>query len=131
MVEGIVKKIMTAGITKYAKAYEVPVNEVQIKVTNNPNGTVIYTMCKQFKEVEQVSFLQIMDKKMDLFQYEALANPYLKKSLEMYASDTDDDIQNVCTFIMQVQNNIGLAFYNGYKNGKNVSLAKELSGLGL
>jgi hypothetical protein len=32
---------------------------------------------------------------------------------------------------MQVQNNIGLAFYNGYKNGKNVSLAKELAGLGL
>jgi hypothetical protein len=131
MVEGIVKKIMTTGITKYAKAYGVPANEVQIKVTDNPNGTVIYTMCKQFKEVEQVSFLQIMDKKMDLFQYEALANPYLKKSLEIYAKDTNDDIQNVCSFIMQVQNNIGLAFYNGYKNGKNVSLAKELSGLGL
>lgn len=131
MVEGIVKKIMTTGITKYAKKYEVPANEVQIKVTNNPNGTVIYTMCKQFKEVEQVSFLQIMDKKMDMFQYEALANPYLKKSLEIYANDTNDDIQNVCSFIMQVQNNIGLAFYNGYKNGKNVSLAKELAGLGL
>lgn len=131
MVEGIVKKIMTTGIVKYAKAYGVPANEVQIKVTDNPNGTVIYTMCKQFKEVEQVSFLQIMDKKMDLFQYEALANPYLKKSLEIYAKDTNDDVLNVCTFIMQVQNNIGLAFYNGYKNGKNVSLAKELSELGL
>lgn len=131
MVEGIVKKIMTTGILKYAKAYEVPANEVQIKVTDNPNGTVIYTMCKQFKEVEQVSFLQIMDKKMDMFQYEALANPYLKKSLEIYAKDTNDDVKNVCSFIMQVQNNIGLAFYNGYKNGKNVSLAKELSTLGL
>ena len=131
MVEGIVKKIMTTGIVKYAKAYGVPANEVQIKVTDNPSGTVIYTMCKQFKEVEQVSFLQIMDKKMDLFQYEALANPYLKKSLEIYAQQTNDDVVNVCTFIMQVQNNIGLAFYNGYKNGKNVSLAKELSELGL
>lgn len=131
MVEGIVKKIMTTGIVKYAKAYGVPANEVQIKVTDNPSGTVIYTMCKQFKEVEQVSFLQIMDKKMDLFQYEALANPYLKKSLEIYAKETNDDVVNVCTFIMQVQNNIGLAFYNGYKNGKNVSLAKELSELGL
>ena len=122
---------MTTGIEKYAKAYGVPANEVQIKVTDNPNGTVVYTMCKQFKEVEQVSFLQIMDKKLDLFQYEALANPYLKKSLEIYAKDTNDDVQNVCSFIMQVQNNIGLAFYNGYKNGKNVSLAKELAELGL
>ena len=60
MVEGIVKKIMTTGIVKYAKSYEVPAEQVQIKVTNDPNGTVFYTMCNNFKEVEGVSFLQIM-----------------------------------------------------------------------
>lgn len=131
MVEGIVKKIMTTGIVKYAKAYEVPADKVQIKVTNNPDGTVFYTICNNFKEIERVSFLQIMDKKMDIFQYEALANPFLKKSLELYAKDTNDDVLNVCSFIMQVNNNIGLAFYNGYKNGKNISLAKHLGELGL
>ena len=131
MVEGIVKKIMTTGITKYAKMYNVPVLQVQIKVTNNPDGTVFYTMCNNFKEVESVSFLQIMDKRMDIFQYEALANPFLKKSLELYAKDTNDDILNVCSFIMQVNNNIGLAFYNGYKNGKNISLKNHLGELGL
>jgi hypothetical protein len=131
MVEGIVKKIMTTGITKYAKAYNVPAEQVQIKVTNDPSGTVFYTMCNNFKEVESVSFLQIMDKKMDIFQYEALANPFLKKSLELYAKNTNDDVLNVCNFIMKVNNNIGLAFYNGYKNGKNISLAKHLGELGL
>jgi len=131
MVEGIVKKIMTTGIVKYAKAYGVPADKVQIKVTNNPDGTVFYTMCNNFKAIENVTFLQIMDKKMDIFQYEALANPFLKKSLELYATDTNDDVSNVCSFIMQVNNNIGLAFYNGYKNGKNISLAKHLGELGL
>ena len=33
--------------------------------------------------------------------------------------------------MMPVENKIGLAFYNGYKNGKNVSLAKFLQELGL
>ena len=131
MVEGIVKKIMTTGIVKYAKAYGVPEDKVQIKVTNNPEGTVFYTMCNNFKAIENVTFLQIMDKKMDIFQYEALANPFLKKSLDLYATDTNDDVSNVCSFIMQVNNNIGLAFYNGYKNGKNISLAKHLGELGL
>ena len=132
MVEGIVKKIMTTGITKYAKAYNVPAEQVQIKVTNDPNGTVFYTMCDNFKAVESVSFLQIMDKKMDIFQYEALANPFLKKSLELYANDTKDDVLNVCSFIMLVNTkNIGLSFYNGYKNGKNISLGKHLGELGL
>jgi hypothetical protein len=131
MVEGIVKKIMNTGINKYAKLYNIPAEKVQIKVTNDPDGTVFYTMCKDFKEVESVSFLQIMDKKMDIFQYEALANPFLKKSLEMYSHDTNDEIVNVCSFIMQVNNNIGLAFYNGYKNGKSISLGKHLRELGL
>jgi hypothetical protein len=131
MVEAIVKKIMTTGILKYAQSYDVSADKVQIKVTNNPDGTVFYTMCNNFKEVEKVSFLQIMNKKMDIFQYEALANPFLKKSLELYAKDTNDEVINVCSFIMQVNNNIGLAFYNGYKNGKNISLAKHLGELGL
>jgi hypothetical protein len=131
MVEGIVKKIMNTGINKYAQAYEVPSNEVQIKVTNDPNGTVLYEMCKNFKEVESVSFLQIMDKKMDIFQYEALANPFLKKSLELYAKESNDNILNVCVFILQVNNNIGLSFYNKFKNGKNISLGKHLGELGL
>lgn len=131
MVEAIVKKIMTTGINKYAKLYNVPAEKVQIKVTNDPDGTIFYTMCNEFKAVENVSFLQIMDKKMDIFQYEALANPFLKKSLELYANDTNDNVENVCSFIMKVNNNIGLAFYNGYKNGKNISLAKHLGELGL
>jgi hypothetical protein len=132
MVEAIVKKIMTTGITKYAKVYNVPAEQVQIKLTNDPNGTVFYTMCNNFKAIENVSFLQIMDKKMDIFQYEALANPFLKKSLELYSNDTNDDVLNVCSFIMKVNtNNIGLSFYNGYKNGKNISLGKHLGELGL
>ena len=129
MVEGIVKKIMTTGIVKYAQSYDVSADKVQIKVTNDPSGTVFYTMCNNFKEVESVSFLQIMNKKMDIFQYEALANPFLKKSLQLYAKETND--LNVCVFIMQVNNNIGLSFYNGYKNGKNISLSKHLAELGL
>jgi hypothetical protein len=132
MVQGIVKKIMTTGILKYAQSYDVSADRVQIKVTNDPNGTVFYAMCNNFKEIESVSFLQIMNKKMDIFQYEALANPFLKKSLELYAKETNDDVINVCVFIMQVNsNNIGLSFYNGYKNGKNISLSKHLAELGL
>ena len=132
MIEGIVKKIMMTGINKYAKIYEVEPKNIQILVKDDPDGSVIFTICKEFKVQEEVTFLQIMDKKMDIFQYESLASPYLKKSLEMYSKDTNDELTNVCCFIMMpVENQIGLAFYNGYKNGKNVSLAKFLQELGL
>lgn len=132
MIEGIVKKIMMTGINKYAKVYDVEPKNIQILVKDDPDGSVTFTICKEFKVQEEVTFLQIMDKKMDIFQYESLASPYLKKSLEMYSQDTNDVLTNVCCFIMMpVENQIGLAFYNGYKNGKNVSLAKFLQELGL
>lgn len=131
MVQAIVKKIMSKGIRKYAKVYKVPENEIQIKVTNDADGYVFYTICMNFKEKERVTFLQIMDAKIDLLGYQQLANPFMKKSIEMYAKDTDDEIENVCSFIMIVRENIGLAFYNKYKCGKTIALSKHLEELGL
>lgn len=131
MVQAIVKKIMSKGIRKYAKVYEVAENEIQIKVTNDADGYVFYTICMNFKEKERVTFLQIMDAKIDLLGYQQLANPFMKKSIEMYAKETDDEIENVCSFIMIVRENIGLAFYNKYKCGKTIALSKHLEELGL
>jgi hypothetical protein len=132
MIENIVKKIMITGINKYANKYAVSPQNIQILVKDIPNGVVSFTICKDFELQEEVSFLEIMDKKIDIFQYEAIASPYLKKSLEMYSESTNDLLSNVSCFIMMpVQNQIGLAFYNGFKNGKNVSMAKFLQELGL
>lgn len=131
MVEGIVKKIMMTGINKYANAYGTSNDNVQIKVTDNVNGNVFYTMCNDFKDVEQVSFLNIMDKRMDFFGYEGIASPFLKKALSIFADEANCDVANVNCFIMKHKETIGLAFYNGNKNGKNVLLAKQLEQLGL
>lgn len=131
MVLSIVKKIMNTGILKYALAYDISIDKVQIKVVNDTKGTVKYNICNEFKEIESVSFLQIMNKKLDLFQYENLSNPFLKKSLEIYADNTKDEIENVSVFIMNYKNDIVLSFYNKYENGKNITLAKHLSELGL
>ena len=131
MVHAIVKKIMLKGIKKYALVYNAPEENVQIKVTNDVNGHVFYTICVDFRDKEVVTFLQIMDSKIDLLGYQQISNPYMKKSLELYAKDTNDEIENVCSFIVKVQNNIGIAFYNKYKNGKSVSLEEHLIELGL
>lgn len=131
MVEGIVKKIMMTGINKYAQAYATSNENVQIKVTDDVNGNVIYTMCNDFKDVEQVTFLNIMDKRMDFFGYEGLASPFLKKALSIFAEEAGCNVADVYCFIMKHKQTIGLAFYNGNKNGKNVLLAKQLEQLGL
>jgi hypothetical protein len=136
MVQGIVKKIMITGLTKYAKVYNVTTGEVQIKVTNDINGTVNYDICVQNNVVENVRFINIMDKKIDFLGYESIANPFLKKSLEMYARESKDELQNVCCNIIMYSDandipQIGLQFYNGNIKNKSISLTKHLSELGV
>lgn len=141
MVEGIVKKIMFTGIEKYAKNYGLSDLDVQIKVLNDENGSVFYKMCKKYEEEEDVRFLQIMDKKLDMFGYEALASPFLKKSLLECGNDFDLNISQVCCFILKYQDKngkqqIGLGFYEiqenkPLKNLKSVTLSKHLEKLGL
>lgn len=141
MVEGIVKKIMFTGIEKYAKIYDLNDLEVQIKVLNDENGSVIYKMCKRYVEEEEVRFLQIMDKKLDMFGYEALASPFLKKSLIECAEENEINVSQVCCFILKYEDKnkkqgIGLAFYKIEENKplaklKVVTLAQHLEKLGI
>ncbi len=131
MVEGIVKKIMMTGINKYAQTYDTSNENVQIKVTDDIDGNVIYTMCNDFKDVEQVTFLNIMDKRMDFLGYEGLASPFLKKALAIFATEAGCDVSQVNCFIMKHKETVRLAFYNKYKSGKNILLAKLLEQLGL
>jgi hypothetical protein len=136
MVTGIVKKIMLDGINKYAKKYEINSEKVQIRVTNQVGGTVNYEICKEFKSVETIRFLDILDKKIDIFQYESLANPFLKKSLVQFSIEVDEDIDNVSCLIVQYYDKdggkqIGLKFFNKNENSKNISLAKHLEKLGI
>lgn len=141
MVDGIVKKIMFTGIEKYAKNYGLTDLQVQIKVLNDENGSVIYKMCKNYVDEEEVRFLQIMDKKLDMFGYEALASPFLKRSLIECAEENETNINQVCCFIFKYEDNnkkqgVGLGFYKIEDNKplsklRVVTLSKHLEKLGL
>ena len=141
MVEGIVKKIMFTGIEKYAKNYGLTDLKVQIKVLNDENGSVTYKMCKNYVEEEEVRFLQIMDKKLDMFGYEALASPFLKRSLIESAEENEINVNQVCCFISKLEDKdkkqfVGLSFYKIKDNKpliklKAVRLSKHLEKLGL
>ena len=141
MVEGIVKKIMFTGIEKYAKNYGLTDLQVQIKVLNDEIGSVTYKMCKNYVEEEEVRFLQIMDKKLDRFGYEALASPFLKRSLIESAEENEINVSQVCCFIFKYEDGnkkqgVGLGFYQiaddkPLKKLKVVPLSKHLEKLGL
>jgi hypothetical protein len=141
MVEGIVKKIMITGIDKYADKYKIKDAEIQIKVIDSDSG-VLYKICEKYlTEKEEVSFLQIMNKKIDMFGYEGLASPFLKRSLIECAEENKLNVSQVCCFIFKYfdtnkKSKIGLAFYEIINHKPQnklsvVSLSVHLQKLGL
>jgi hypothetical protein len=149
MIEGFVKKIMFTGIEKYSKIYGLTDLEVQIKVTKNSNGNLIYKMCKKYVEEQEVTFLQIMDKKFDFGGFEAISTPFLKKSLINCAEENGLLVEQVCCYIVKYIDNkgieqVGLSFYKNpsmdipkseeFKHSekiKNITLSKHLEKIGL
>jgi hypothetical protein len=133
MIENIVKKIMVNGIDTFSKKYQCEDKEVQIKVANNPEGLVFYEICQNYKSKEEVNFLQIMGKKLDIFGYESITSPFIKKSLEELAIEKKIDVNQICCFILKIKDNkIGLAFYNSKTNEnlKQITLTKFLENVG-
>lgn len=131
IIEGIVKKIMYKGLNKYAKLYDAPVVDIQIKITNNPERAVNYEICKNMIAVEQVSFLQIMDSKLDLLGYESMSSPVMKDSLSHVALIHNADVNKMSCFIHEHRQELWLAFYNEYKNVKTIRLSEHLAGVGM
>ncbi len=131
MIEGIVKGIMLTGLNKYAKINETVVDKIQIKVSDNSEGTVFYDICKDFKTTERVSFTNIMDKKMDILGYSSIVNPKLKEFLFDFSEENNFELEKTCCFILKHNDLIFLSFYYGMKNIKTIPLKNYLSEKGL
>lgn len=131
MVHGIVKKIMMTGLNKYAKKFNQSPDKVQIKVSITDEGQVKYEMCNDFNSEETVTFLEIMDKKIDFLGYEQLATPFLGQCLITFSEEVNASPLETNAFILKHKEQIVLCYYIGNKFVKDVSLQKQLESLGI
>lgn len=129
MIQAKVKKIMLNGIRKYAILQNTNPQDTQIKITKKGKGQLLYEICKEFKPQYEVSFLDILDKKLDVLQFERLATPYLEMSIthfeDMYNS------KKISVFLSDIKGNVVLSVFDEYANVKNVSLKEHFSHLGI
>jgi hypothetical protein len=73
------QKIMNTGIGKYSRINEVTEEQTQILVKAEGDEKVNYTICKEWKPLEVVSFKQIMDVRVDILGFEMLASLFIFK----------------------------------------------------
>jgi hypothetical protein len=132
MVEQITTKIMTGGIEKYSKNYGLETKQVQIRISKNlEKGALKYEICKSWNPQEEVSFKDILNKKIDILGYEAMATPFLIKSIELYEKEFDVSQENISVILFLNGKKINLAVYDKIKNIKLVTLSKHFECLGM
>lgn len=123
------QKIMNTGIGKYSRINEVTEEQTQILVKAEGDEKVNYTICKEWKPLEVVSFKQIMDVRVDILGFEMLASPFLRKSVDMYSKYYESDDVNL--FIFKKDSKLGIAVYEKNNFKEILTLEKQFERLGL
>lgn len=123
--------IMLKGIERYAGEYGVEPKDVQIHVMADSGDGVLYKMCQGWRPKEEVTFLQIMGKKMDLLGFEMLSTPFMRKSLDKFANEFDTDVKNVSVFLANHQGSVALAVYSSTQCVKTLTLKQHFEDMGM
>lgn len=126
-----VNKIMKTGIYYFASVFEATPTTTQIHIRLE-SDKLVFKMAHNWVPKLQVTFKEIMQKPIDIFQYESLSTPYLKKSLILFAKEKGLAIENVSAFIHEQSNgNLIISFYNKASFVEQLPLSKQLEKLGI
>jgi len=131
MILNKVNTIMKTGINYFATVFSATPAVTQIHIRLKADK-IVFQMAHNWVPKIEVTFKQIMQKPIDIFQYENLATPYLKKSLTMFAEDHKLEIDNVSAFIHQSSDgSLLISFYNKGSFQNQLPLNKQLEKLGI
>ena len=125
------QKIMNTGIGKYSRINEVTEEQTQILVKAEGDENVNYSICKEWKPLDKVTFKQIMDVRVDILGFEMLASPFLRKSVEMYCKYYKTISDDMNLFIFKKDSKLGLAVYEKNNFKEILTLEKQFERLGI
>lgn len=121
MVEFIVSQfseISKKAIKRYSSSYGATPQNVQISFSLDVNGEVIYRVYNNYKKVEDVTFLNILDVRIDFKGYSFIAPPFIQKTLVRFANELGVNNQNV--FVMLYLNDDNALKLNLFNLGEFV-----------
>ena len=126
MIEGIVNKIIIGGIQNFSKKYEASNDTTQIRVYFDKDKRVRYDACVNWQPKEEVSFKQIMNKKLDLLGYEQLSTPIFDKALRDFSEQFQISHEDISVFIFYQKKQIGLCVFQKSEHVHTVLLSNYL-----
>ena len=125
------RDIMLKGINKYAKLFGAQTNQIQIKINAFEDGNLTYTICQEWQPKEEITFLQIMDRKIDLLGYEMLSTPFMHKSLVKYSKDHESELENVSAFLSKYKESVALSVFVNTDCVRSLTLERHFAEMGM
>jgi len=130
MILSTTTKLMKTGIFHYAKQEGIPPQNTQIHI-RLISEKIVYKIAYNWTPKIEVTFKQIMQKPIDIFQYESLSGPYFKNSLIGFASEKQIPLENVSAFIhLNSKEELLISFYDKGTFVQQLGLGEQLKKLG-
>jgi hypothetical protein len=125
------RDIMLKGINKYSQQYGTQSNQVQIQIVAQGEGGLKYSMCQDWQPKEEVTFLQIMDRKIDLLGFEMLSTPFMRKSLVKFSKDHDGTLENMSAFLSKHKDSVAISVFKDTECVRSLMLEKHFQEMGM
>lgn len=116
-----IEKNFIKGISKLSKEYNVPLAQMQIRVTliDSDTDPVRFQKCIQFVPVENsdITYREVMDIKFDLINEEAMVKPTLANAMASKGMEMDIAIEDLSIYFYTDGKSVGVVIYdkNEYK----------------
>jgi hypothetical protein len=111
-------EIIKKAIKRYSISYGATPQNVQISFSLDADGEVIYRVYNNYKKIEDVTFLNILDVRIDFKGYSFIAPPFIQKTIVRFANELGVKIQNV--FVMLYLNDDNALKLNLFNMGEFV-----------
>lgn len=119
------RSIMSKAIKRFAKDLGSRTVENQLTIRLSEDGNVVFHRCFLYKEVEQLSFNEVLGVKVDIKGREALAAPFMYKSILRLAKEegieTPSDIKIYCFTIDDKAKKVLMYAYNKTEKIKQIT----------
>ncbi len=105
-------EISKKAIKRYSSSYGTTPENVQISFSLDADGEVIYRVYNNYKKIEDVTFLNILDVRIDFKGYSFIAPPFIQKTIVRFANELGVKIQNVFVMLYLNENALKLNLFN-------------------
>ena len=123
-ISGKFENIVRKCLEKNAKDFQVDKKEVQLSLKLSEDENVEYSISKMYKKQKNITFLEVLDVRLDFKGYSLFVPKFIVNSLKRISEENIININDLSVMMFTTENNtLNLYVYDGFKPIKPIHLS--------